>query len=450
MGNRIPSLCLLLGLLLLVAAAAPVSCNDLDGFELSDPEGDLAAEEAEDGFGVSAAAVAAARAAEARKHQQQAAPAQEAADEAAAAGKRAAPEKGPPPGSTKQDGTKAAVPSVAEPSWMSVFPKYFLEAVMVCVFILYAVKFITGKLHNEAIAVEWANAFCSEGAVLERNFSLLGQVEGQILTKEGHSTFKFYASGRRFCRGMLATLELRSRQDLLSYLLYLIMPKDDTLDVEVFMNDSTMPPIVFAIGDPLAVKKLQKERADLSTYTKLVYLRDRMPKLAADRFACYAESREVAGDIIATALDDLVVEDVWATAGKYVESIIVSSEATGGTQRKVIRAVFKIPSSDKLAEMEAAISAIPSLIDAVGSYKMSADQKKRAEDRRRKVVEESFNTKEKRNERQEIIDKKRAEKAAAEKERLSRLTPEARAKAQEKQEKLQQRRNAKLKVKLMK
>jgi len=65
-----------------------------------------------------------------------------------------------------------------------------------------------------------------------------------------------------------------------------------------------------------------------------------------------------------------------------------------------------------------------------------------------KVAEESLSKT--RDERQEMASKKKAERAAAEKERLRRLPPEARAKAQEKQERLQQRKNARQKMKMMK
>lgn len=52
---------------------------------------------------------------------------------------------------------------------------------------------------------------------------------------------------------------------------------------------------------------------------------------------------------------------------------------------QVIRVVFKLPARGNMGELTTALAAVPSLIDAVGSYKMSADAKKRAEERRRKV-----------------------------------------------------------------
>jgi hypothetical protein len=59
--------------------------------------------------------------------------------------------------------------------------------------------------------------------------------EGRVdLFKESASKYKYYASGRRFVDGMLVTLDLRARQDLLmGYVVNALMPQDDILDLEV-------------------------------------------------------------------------------------------------------------------------------------------------------------------------------------------------------------------------
>ena len=54
------------------------------------------------------------------------------------------------------------------------------------------------------------------------------------LLKESASKFKYYASGRRFVEGMLVTLDLRARQDIImGYLVNLLLPQDDLIDFEV-------------------------------------------------------------------------------------------------------------------------------------------------------------------------------------------------------------------------
>jgi len=66
----------------------------------------------------------------------------------------------------------------------------------------------------------------------------------QVLVRQSRHSFLFYATGRRFCQGMTATIELRRRQDLLSMAWYRFAPRDDYIDIEIVMNDTCMPPMV--------------------------------------------------------------------------------------------------------------------------------------------------------------------------------------------------------------
>ena len=57
------------------------------------------------------------------------------------------------------------------------------------------------------------------------------------LLKESASKFKYYASGRRFVEGMLVTLDLRARQDIImGSLVNMLLPQDDIIDLEVSSN----------------------------------------------------------------------------------------------------------------------------------------------------------------------------------------------------------------------
>lgn len=56
----------------------------------------------------------------------------------------------------------------------------------------------------------------------------------EVLMKDSASEFKFYASGRRHCSSLLATLELRKRQDLLlGYVLAPLLPHEERIDMQV-------------------------------------------------------------------------------------------------------------------------------------------------------------------------------------------------------------------------
>ena len=61
------------------------------------------------------------------------------------------------------------------------------------------------------------------------------------MLKESASKFKYYASGRRFVEGMLVTLDLRARQDvIMGYMVNMLLPQDDIVDLEVSFKLSTI------------------------------------------------------------------------------------------------------------------------------------------------------------------------------------------------------------------
>lgn len=82
---------------------------------------------------------------------------------------------------------------------------------------------LQGRNQNEAIVLDWAKTCCSEGGILERNFSVLGPEENsgpEIILKDSMRDYKLHASGRRNCLGLLAELDLLPRQDLFQRLYY--------------------------------------------------------------------------------------------------------------------------------------------------------------------------------------------------------------------------------------
>lgn len=77
--------------------------------------------------------------------------------------------------------------------------------------------------------------------------------------RDSASSFKMYATGRRFCKSFTAHLDLRKRQDLLSYIVNLFSPSDDELKIEVEMNEASMPPLVLAVAPPKIIRAMLKD-----------------------------------------------------------------------------------------------------------------------------------------------------------------------------------------------
>ncbi|RVW70943.1 Uncharacterized protein CK203_050552 [Vitis vinifera] len=170
---------------------------------------------------------------------------------------------------------------------------------------MFTINYFTGKRENENIALAWAAKFATKDSIFDKNFSLLGVGDGDdtpLLLKEGQNVFKFYASGRRYCSGLLATMELQSRHDLISRLCNLVVRGRDEISFEVYMNEEAMDQVVFALARRKAAKGMQKEERDLQRYASLLSGPTGGRKWVVEELAVISESKEVAGDLITEAV----------------------------------------------------------------------------------------------------------------------------------------------------
>lgn len=195
---------------------------------------------------------------------------------------------------------------VADPK--SLIAVYAIEIACVSFLIVFGINYFTGKKENENLALAWAAKFATKDTIFEKNFSLLGVGEGEdspLLLKEGQNVFKFYASGRRYCQGLLATLELKSRHDLISRVYNAVVPTKDEITFEVYMNDEAIDQVVFAVARKKTAKTMLKEFPDLQRFGSL------MPppsnkKWVAEDLSVVSESKEVGADLITEVVLDQV------------------------------------------------------------------------------------------------------------------------------------------------
>ncbi|KAK8970844.1 hypothetical protein KSP40_PGU010870 [Platanthera guangdongensis] len=187
---------------------------------------------------------------------------------------------------------------------------YAIEVVCISFLIVFAINFFIGKRQNELIALCWASQFATKDSIFDKNFSLLGTGDGKedapLLLKEGQNVFKFYASGRRFCQGLLATMELRCRHDLISRLTDLLFSNKDTITFEVVMNDDAMDHVVLAVARKKMAKSMHKEARDLQRFATLMPAAPSGRRWLAEDLMVVTESKEVAGDLISDAVIDQV------------------------------------------------------------------------------------------------------------------------------------------------
>lgn len=68
-----------------------------------------------------------------------------------------------------------------------------------------------------------------------------------VTWQDSESTYLMYATGRRLCRSCLVTLQLRKRHDVFWSLYDLVSPSDDTITLDVVLEDGSMDPFVMAV-----------------------------------------------------------------------------------------------------------------------------------------------------------------------------------------------------------
>lgn len=325
--------------------------------------------------------------------------------------------------------------------------KYTIEIVSVTFLIIFAINYFTGRRENEKLALAWAAKFATKDSIFDRNFSLLGVGEGDdspLLLKEGQTVFKFYASGRRYCQGLLATMDLKSRHDLISRLYNMVVPCKDEISFEVYMNEEAMDHVVFAVAKKKAAKTMQKEVRDLQKFAGMLPAPSGK-KWVSEELSVISESKEVAGDLITEAvLEQVFGEKAFEKFGKGFMSMHFSDQ-NPGTHKKVLLFKFALPDANNMDDMTRLVALIPYYIDLIGRYKLSSQARSKTEATRSKAAQEAF--KELQNVRQEALQKKKAERKKMLEEAEAKLTAEA-IRKKEAKERARQMKKAAPKVKM--
>ncbi|KAL3635237.1 hypothetical protein CASFOL_019784 [Castilleja foliolosa] len=360
------------------------------------------------------------------------------------------PTESDPAGSETDSGSQN---SVENPKSDAKVPKklssFWVEIVCVSFLIMFTINYFTGKKENEKLALAWASKFATKDSIFDRNFSLLGVGEtddSPLLLQEGKSVFKFYASGRRFCSGLLATMELKSRHDLISRLYNMVVPCKDEITLEVYMNDDAMDHVVFALARKKLAKTMQKEMGDLQRFAGLVNTPNGK-KWVTEDLQAVSESKEVAGDLITdVVLDQVFGEKVFNKFGKGFISMHFSDQHLGSAKNMLVFK-FALPDANNMSDMTRLVALVPYYIDLIGRYKLSSHARSKTEASRAKVAQEIY--RELQYVRQDALQKKKADQRKKLEEAETKLSAEALRKREAK-ERARQMKKAMPKMKMTK
>jgi len=243
-------------------------------------------------------------------------------------------------------------------------------------------------------------------------------------------------------------LKLTKRQDLVGLITSFLWPRPDRVVHKVELDPNEMDAFVIIFGQRKGVLKAVKEMFDLSTFVSERKSPDSfgLPK----NYAVFAEM----GEILPAIIDSVTVQFARKFEGS-LEYIHISDQFSGAKQQEemtklpetkptLIISYLLQPGDDGAAD-SMALNFTFHLIERIRRYRLSREGKQKA-DKKRQNVEESF-IRSTHQQRQEQAMARREEKT---RERKQRVLDEEDPEKQKRLEKLEQKREAKLKAPKMK
>lgn len=173
----------------------------------------------------------------------------------------------PPRPSEQPKITISKVPVTGRPRWEA----YWLEGILAAGLLVYASVYLTGRAKNTAIANNFIN---QHKPMLDENFTLVGETGTDVISGDGdrgwrrdaEHSFSMWCSGRTCCEGMLLTLKLTKRQDLVHVIIGLVKPSPDTLQIRIELGKDDSDPFILCVAQKKLATKLAREMQDLSVF----------------------------------------------------------------------------------------------------------------------------------------------------------------------------------------
>ncbi|KAL4710866.1 hypothetical protein ACJJTC_002496 [Scirpophaga incertulas] len=289
--------------------------------------------------------------------------------------------------------TISKVPITVRPRWDA----YWLEGILCCALVAYALVYAVGRSKNTSIAMNFLKL---HKPLLDDNFTLVGETGADVVSlgeapgwrREAEHCFSMWCSGRLCCEGMLLTLKLIKRQDLVHVLLGIVRPSPDTLLIRVELDKDDCDPFVLCVAQKKIATRLAKEMQDLSVFCPERRAGDKHGLPGA--LCVLSESAEAA----AAVLDSRTV----AALHQYhhhVQYIHVSDRYSGPKQMEETT-VTKPPETERLllvslalgpdgggAEVRPLLLLVFHLMDRLKRIRLSKEALAKCEKRRQKVAE---------------------------------------------------------------
>ncbi|KAI9197408.1 uncharacterized protein BJ171DRAFT_520205 [Polychytrium aggregatum] len=152
---------------------------------------------------------------------------------------------------------------------LALLQNFKTEATMLALIVVYLAFHYYGKSYNRKLATAWFKATLP---VWEKNFAQVGSGNGARLQYDGPSDYVLYATGRVHCRSIYGKVELKPRHDVLATALRFIMNRTgqteqlyDNVTINVRLNTEESSNFIFTILEKSFADENLKQRWDLDT-----------------------------------------------------------------------------------------------------------------------------------------------------------------------------------------
>lgn len=251
---------------------------------------------------------------------------------------------------------------------------------------------LLGARSNAKRTLAFEEQFCKEPeGLLYKQFTRLGKGPNKLLVSNGSSIFKLHANGHRHLEGAVITMTLLRRHEMISYLMQLVTGQEEVVCLELYVKDASMPPMVLAVATPSTYKELVKNNEDLKELaTRLEVKEERIKDWPSKDLVVFAEHHSYFYDMMTKPM----MAQIFGTAAfhkqkQFFKGMHITSDSNN-THSRVMRFWFAVPKAEQMDELTTLMTFVFAMVSQVGSYTISAERQKQADQARQGFVKKVF------------------------------------------------------------
>lgn len=317
---------------------------------------------------------------------------------------------------------------------------YTTEFVIVTLLLIYITVYLSGRMANQSYAQSWLEY---HREILENNFCYIGpasakmsievneheqstKTNSELLCRDYDHVYSMWCSGRVQTDGLLITLELSRRQDLVGCVLKVLKSTPDKITYKLILDAKEGDNFVLAVAKRNMSSSYLKAMCDLTRYAP--DRRDGSKFGLQDTFNVFNEIGEASHALLDRDMIKVFkmyenIIEVLHISDQYLKSTIDEEQALQAGNMpdvsKVVMLTIKLPKgsvTESMSEIVPLLHLILSLGDKVSRFKLSRDAYARSEGKRAKI--RSAYMKMMHQQRAEAAQQRKEDRKKAEKEKM--------------------------------